>query len=381
WAVAIITLEIPSGAQADAIGRKNLVVLAATLMVAEMAVFAFAPAGGSAALFWWLVLNRVLSGAAEACASGADEALAYDSLPPEGREKAWPKVLASLMRWQSASFFVAMLGGAALFDSSVMAAFANAFGLSTPASTTRFPVYATMITAGVCLVVAVAMREPQSSTPKTHSGPREALRNISRGASQVFKTPRILSLVLAALVCDSFVRLFLTFSSNYNRLIMLPEFAFGFVGASMGLLGFVAAPLARHLVDTFPISKNFGLLVGLIFAGLTGAAFAWPFWGVWVLVPLGLSMSFLSFFTSHYLNTWTASEFRATVLSFRGVAMNLGYGAIGLAFAGLNSSLRSSLPAAADNTIFAKAIFWLPSGFLVAILVVIFIARKLCPKT
>ncbi len=368
WAVAIIALEIPSGALADAIGRKNMVVFAAVLMVAELAVFAFAPVGGSSALFWWLVLNRFLSGAAEASASGADEALAYDSLPLENREKAWPKVLASLMRWQSASFFVAMIGGAALFDPSVMTVVTNFFGLPAPSSTTRFPVYATMFTAVLCLAVALAMREPGASTSKSHSSPGETLRNISRGASHVFKTPRILSLVLAVLVCDSFVRLFLTFSSNYNRLIALPEVAYGVVGSLMGLLGFVAAPLARNLVEKLPVQKNFGLLVGLIFVGLTGATLALPMWGVWVLVPLGLAMSLLSFFTSHYLNTWTASEYRATVLSFRGVAMNLGYGAIGLAFAGLNSSLRSDFPAASDNAIFSKAIFWLPSGFLVAIL-------------
>lgn len=57
--------------------------------------------------------------------------------------------------------------------------------------------------------------------------------------------------------------------------------------------------------------------------------------------------------------------------------MNLGYGAIGLAFAGLNSSLRSEFSAASDNDIFSKAIFWLPLGFLVAILVVALTARKL----
>jgi MFS family permease len=367
WAVAIIVLEVPSGALADAIGRKNMVVFAAALMVAEMAVFAFAPMGTNA-LFWWLVLNRILSGAAEACASGADEALAYDSLPPGNRDQAWPKVLATLMRWQSGSFFVAMIGGAALFDPSVVRTVTGFFGMASPLTTTRFPVYATMGTALLCLAVAVAMREPDTSAKKSHAGPREALRNISRGAAHVFRTPRILSLVLAALVCDSFVRLFLTFSSNYNRLIELPEVAYGVVGSLMGLLGFAAAPLARRMVEKHPIQKNFGLLAGLIILGLTGAAFAWPVWGVWVLVPLGLSMSMLSFFTSHYLNAWTASEFRATVLSFRGVAMNLGYGAIGLAFAGLNSSLRTGLPDATDNKIFAHAIVWLPSGFLVAIL-------------
>ena len=79
WAVTILLFEIPSGAFADVIGRRLMVIVAAALMVGEMFVFAFAPVG--VWLFPLLVINRVLSGMAEACASGADEALAYDSLP------------------------------------------------------------------------------------------------------------------------------------------------------------------------------------------------------------------------------------------------------------------------------------------------------------
>lgn len=38
---------------------------------------------------------------------------------------------------------------------------------------------------------------------------------------------------------------------------------------------------------------------------------------------------------SHYLNAITDSARRATVLSFKGLVFNLGYGALGLLFAGL----------------------------------------------
>ena len=72
WAAAIVGLEVPSGALADRFGRKCMVVLAAGLMVVEMTVFAFAPLGHSKLLFIVFLLNRLLSGAAEASASGAD---------------------------------------------------------------------------------------------------------------------------------------------------------------------------------------------------------------------------------------------------------------------------------------------------------------------
>ena len=72
WAISIVVLEVPSGALADRIGRKRMVVGAAVLMVLEMAVLAFIPFGNNSVVFWAWVVNRILSGAAEAAASGAD---------------------------------------------------------------------------------------------------------------------------------------------------------------------------------------------------------------------------------------------------------------------------------------------------------------------
>ena len=54
WAAAIVGLEVPSGALADQLGRKRMVVFAAALMVVEMTLFAFAPRGAS-----WLMPRPV----------------------------------------------------------------------------------------------------------------------------------------------------------------------------------------------------------------------------------------------------------------------------------------------------------------------------------
>ncbi|MFY8268853.1 MAG: MFS transporter, partial [Terrimicrobiaceae bacterium] len=140
WAATILVLEIPSGALADLFGRRILVVAAGWLMVLEMAVFAFAPVG--AWLFPMLLVNRVLSGMAEACASGADEALAYDSLAAEHREAQWREVLAGLVRWNSAAFFVVMILGALAFDRNVAASVGEWLGWGgANCVTTRWPVY------------------------------------------------------------------------------------------------------------------------------------------------------------------------------------------------------------------------------------------------
>jgi hypothetical protein len=58
-------------------------------MAAEMAVLLLATPGGGTLVFYLFLVNRVISGLAEAAASGADEALVYDSLKVAGREQEW----------------------------------------------------------------------------------------------------------------------------------------------------------------------------------------------------------------------------------------------------------------------------------------------------
>ncbi len=375
WAATILLLEIPSGALADLVGRKAMVVSAAVLMVVEMAIFSFAPTGPW--LFPLLILNRVLSGFAEACASGADEALAYDSLPEEHREERWREVLSTLMRWSSGAFFIAMLVGAAVFDWNSVATMSGHPGLSA-GTTTRWPVYLTLGMSLPALACAFLMREPL--THRAGGGTAHAMRgawaNIVAGARFVFSDRRIRLLLLCAVLFDSMVRLFLTFASNYYRLIELPEFVNGFLGSSYAVLGFVAASLAKRAAANFSVGTVFVMVGLLILVGLVGLGFATPLWGVWVVLPIGLSMPLLQYFLSNYLNAWTESGLRATVLSFRGMAINLGYGLAGLGFAAVTATIREASPTLSEDALFGRALWSLPIAFLAGALV-LFLSTKL----
>ena len=103
---------------ADTLGRKKLLILGAICMVVEMLALLFAPMNGSEYVFLLFALNRIVSGLAEAAVSGADEALAYDSLKEAGREKEWGEVLEKAQRYTSLAFFFAMMTGSAFYDSS-----------------------------------------------------------------------------------------------------------------------------------------------------------------------------------------------------------------------------------------------------------------------
>lgn len=377
WAISIVCLEVPSGALSDQIGRRKMVILAAGIMVLEMLLFAFAPVG-SAWLFPILLLNRILSGAAEACASGADEALAYDSLVDEGLAEKWPAVLATLMRWQAVAFFIAMLVGAAVFDAELMESGLRFIGLDltlNSETTLRFPLYLTLGNACLALMIAVQMREPKTGSAGVRATFSGTVIQTLRAARWIIADRRVLFIMAAGLCLDSAIRLFMTVNSNYYRLIGLPDASFGVIASAFAVIGFLTPRLSKTLVSSCSLKANFALVAVMSVTGLAGVAGFFPQWGVLVVIPIGMSMSMLGFFVSHYLNVLVLdSSLRTTVLSFKGLLFNLAYGVIGALFAGY-TTFRSH--GEGQDLVFMEAMRWLPVFLIVILIPVIVLGLKL----
>ena len=364
WAASIVSLEVPSGTWADRFGRKPFLVMAGILMILEMLTFIFAPAGRVNLLFPVLCVNRILSGAGEAFASGADEALAYESMIETGQAGAWPQVLARLMRWQSVSMFAAMLIGAAAYDSALLNSALHLFGWHgelTPKDVIRFPVYLTLASAFVTLAAACSMAEPKRSF---HSTASSTWARIVDSGRWILTQPFVLAVILGGLSLDSVSRLFMTMTSNYLRLIGIPARYFGFILSSLMLIGMFAAPWAKWLAARRSPGFNFLLLAAVVWLALLGLGGSFHLVGMLFLFPLGLVMQFEQFFLSHYLNASVESSRRSTVLSFKGSALNAGYGIVGLLYAGLSSHLAGGQHHLAKDQVFARSLLYLPWYFL-----------------
>jgi MFS family permease len=383
WALAIVFTDLPAGVLADRIGRKPLVVTAAVFMVLEMVLLGLAPRNGGIILLLCCLANRVLSGMAEGMTSGADEALVFDSLAERGRSKEWPRVLDQVMRWQGVGMVIAMLVGGAVYDPVFMGSFFSALGINfhfTQGMTLRFPVYLNLITALLTLWIALDFKEPVVRTKKIapenqdSSNPETtAWHLVVNAGAWIVKTPVVLFVIIAGVLMDSVVRLFLTFSSSYFRVIHLPEATFGIIGATMGGLGLIIAPLARRMVTTNSVARNYGLLCAVVLAGLTGVACRWNYWGVIFLFPLAAAMMALGYMVSYYINAVVDSSHRATVLSFKGVAFNLGYGFISLVFALV---LRAVRDGGNPEDAVARGLVFLPLWILFGGLLCAFCFRK-----
>lgn len=364
WALAIVLAEVPFGVLADRIGRRPLVVAAGVCMLAEMAVLAVAPRDGGLLLFLCCLLNRVLSGLAEALASGADESLAFESLANADRRDEWPRVLAQVMHWQALAMVLAMLLGSALYDPQLLNRLAAWLGLSwsfDPGTTLRFPIYLNLLTACGVLLVSLRLREPPQDQGQDRPTIPQAWQSVLAAGAWITRTPLVLFVILGGLLIDSVIRLFLTFGSAYFRLIDLPEASYGLIGASLAGIGVVVSPLARRLVTGGSVLRSYLLLAAVAGLGLLGVALQVPLWGLLFALPLAAAIAGVGFVVSHYLNSAVDNRHRATVISFKGLAFNLGYGGVSLMFA---LALRAADDAGNSAAALGGALALLPIWFI-----------------
>lgn len=339
WAATIVLAEVPSGALADTLGRKKLVVLSSVMMFIEIAMIAFVPTENPNLVFIVFLINRIFSGLAMALASGADEALAYDTLKEQDNEALWPRVLQIQLRIASTVGIFVTLIGAAMYDVSFMAQLFHYFGLTEPESTKdlmRIPVYATLLVAVIAIYAAINMREEKKIFPSNQTKLATTLAGLKLTAETgkwVLATPYVLFILLYYSLFEHTSRMFLTMNSQYYLAIDIPIIYIGFIGAGISLLQIILAEQSRKLAERMA-PKTFIVVMGLaIMVTYYWLSLGWSIYGVIPALILIFIIMTMNIFISYHLNKKTESHNRATVLSFKGLMFNVGYGLIGILYA------------------------------------------------
>ncbi|MDG3086267.1 MFS transporter [Vibrio hannami] len=339
WAATIVLAEVPSGAFADTLGRKKLVVLSSIVMFIEIAMIAFVPTGNPTLVFIVFLINRILSGLAMALASGADEALAYDTLKEQGKEELWPRVLQIQLRIASSVGIFVTLIGAAMYDVNFMTNVYSLFGMAEPESTKdimRIPVYATLLVAMIAIYSATSMREGKKTVPEHSSRLATTVASMKltlNTGKWVLSTPYVLFILLYYSLFEHTSRMFLTMNSQYYRAIDIPIIYFGFIGAGISLLQILLAGQSRKLAERMA-PRRFIAIMGLAtMVTYYWISLGWSIYGVIPALVLIFIIMTMNIFISYHLNKKTDSHNRATVLSFKGLMFNLGYGLIGILYA------------------------------------------------
>jgi hypothetical protein len=380
WAATIVLAEVPSGAVADIIGRKRLLNFAAGVMIVEIGIISFMPRIDPIWIFTVFLVNRVLSGLAEAAASGADEALAYDSLKQAGMADQWGRVLELLMRYQAIGFVVAMTIGAAVYDTNFMNRVLDLLGLGfvlTRDVTLRFPLYLTLVLSLLAFASTLKMTEPEEGAKTENDrSVKHTLAVTLKAGMWIVQTRFVLWVMLFGMLLDGTIRMVITLSSQYYRMIDIPESVFGLMGSVVALLGLVVPKAARQIAENRSPIVALGVTAGLAVTGLAAMNTFWPKVGLVPALVTFSAMYFTGFFVSFYINREADSRQRATVLSFKGLSYNVSYGLLGVAYALVLKQARTGMDPVADmsskmmeNQVFVETFFWFPlffaTGFLV----------------
>lgn len=365
WAATIFFLEVPSGALADTIGRKKLLVAAAIMMILEMALLLFAPQNGGWVLLMMAFCNRLLSGASEAAASGADQALAYDTLQEQEEEGQWDHVLSTIMTFRSAAFFTAMIAGSLLYDPSVLANLIPPLAEIDRTITLRLPLALVFLQGVACLFISLRMRDIEVKNEERPSL-RKAFQTTISAGRWVLTTPIALMVVLGGVLADSFARNFATLTSDYFRFIGISEGFFGFLGAVFALVGIFIPKLAKKLAHVVTPRTHLILIASWSLGSLLLLSQAWPYWGVLPAVMTMAVLSWTDFVVSRELNSLADSSQRATILSVKGLIFNLGYGLTSLGFAGAVAGFKTA--GADDGEAFQSTLLWQPAALAICLL-------------
>ncbi len=258
-------------------------------------------------------------------------------------------------------------------------------------TTLRLPIYLTLITAILTLMTTLKMSEADtaSKTVKTSDSISTAFGLVWQAGLWIFRTPFVLGLILFGLLYDSVTRMILTMASQYYRIIEVPEALFGILGSALALFGFVIPGIARRLSERR--SPLFNLVITAVFIaiGLTGMTFTWPWVGVLPALILFSNMYLIGFFLSHYLNQVTTSDKRATVLSFKGLFLNLGYGLIGIFYSLLLAFLRNKRELSEisfseetlKNLFFVDSLPWFCGYFLICLIALLVFFVRIMKKS
>lgn len=345
WAATIVIAEVPSGALADIVGRRRLVIGAAALMLIELATIGFVPLGNPSLILTAFVINRICSGLAEAAASGADEALAYDSLVEADLAGEWPLVLERLGKMVSLGMFVAMMTGALVYDRELMTRVLSVLGVTEalgPKALVRVPVLLTLCTGCFAFVAAWRMREVGETPPRPNlASIRTAFSQVLGTGRWILSVPFVLLVILGGLAIDSVGRQFALLASEYFRQISIPTVFLGPISAVTALLGILSAKVSRVMAERCRPLTNLLILVGLLCASLAGVSLGIPYWGVLFALGPFLVLRSVAFLQSHYINDAVDSSRRATALSFKGLALNVGMGLASVLYALLLRNLEA----------------------------------------
>lgn len=299
----IFLMEVPTGILADKIGRKWSIFLATLFMMIAEFIFIFARD------FGWYLLIGAITGTAFAFASGAVEAMVYDSLPEKGRDDAMKRAMGRVNSWGQIAFFISPIIGAFIIGDASPDNFIPAIAL-------------TVLALFIGVMVSLTLREP---TSEWEAEKQSAVSLFRDGVSILVNNKMLRRLALIMIFTSPFTGTLVTTLAPPHLIDneVIP-FVIGIVISVGHLLGALTQRYAYKIEEMLGQQTAIAVLIllpGLMYWVL--ALVAGPTLTVFVVILMYGTNDMKAPLFSAYQNALISSRNRATVLSLINMFVSL----------------------------------------------------------
>ncbi len=302
YSIAIVVMEIPSGYLADVWGRKSTLLLGAILGATGFAMYSFSFG------FWAFAAAEIVLGLGHSFVSGADSALLYDTLKAQEREKEYIKQEGWITSSGNFAEAIAGVTGGLLATLSL-----------------RMPFYVQFAVASIAIPAAFLLNEPQIHTEKAS----KTFKSILKTIRQTFLHRELRSAILVSSFTGTASLTFAWFVQPYFKVAGLPLSLYGILWTLLNLSVGVSSMLSYKVESRLGQRNSLLLIIFGLTIGYLLAAWKISLAGIAILFAFYLFRGIAHPILKDYINRYTQSEVRATILSLRNFVIRINFAVIG----------------------------------------------------
>lgn len=229
----IFILEIPTGAVADYIGRKQSLFIGSLVGIIAMLIY------GSIPNFQIFLVAEFLFAVAIAFESGANEALLYDALKAEGKEDQSKRIFGKAHTFHLLALLIAAPIGSLV---------ASKLGLN-------FPMILTAIPAFIASIIVLTIKEPKYKSKISES--KRYINIVKDGFKALVKNKELKKLTLNSLFVSSAAYFVIWFYQPLLIKINIPIIYFGFVHSFLVIIEILISSNFQKIENFLKGEKNY----------------------------------------------------------------------------------------------------------------------------
>ena len=294
-------LEIPSGAFADMVGRKQAMLVGTASFSLAYLIYLKAPSIVPLFPFILFIVARCLTATSITFLSGADSAFLYDSLKEIGLENDFRKIMGNAQAlYELGIAFAALVGG-----------LLTKIDISTP------------YVANVCIFIVASLVILTFREPRHYETLRLAQywKHQKESVRFVLMHPRVrwITFFYGMVHTFTFIGLIL-FTQPYLALVGVPLPYFGFIYCAAVLFSAVIAKTCYKIDERLSERKSLFMMPGFLFLAYLAMSQITQIYGIVFLLFIHFVVAYLTPIMDHHTHVHLKSISRATVLSVRNLA-------------------------------------------------------------